>query len=180
MTPPDRCTRLKRLLWGSTGIERVRAELGGFGAVVVASFPANSRALVDFGIGTGSPMVKAAFRRDVAEHPVSSPLLWIGTDGRSRWRYWQGIVDGIRELASQRAVDPSVFGAIAEFNKAVRAEENILGIGLNAGDPLLVDNERVGHGRSGFCSLRTRDDGSTTASPRRLLRPHVASSTTWS
>lgn len=153
------CNGLTRLVWLDDVIVWLGSHLGKRGEGLIDLLQCS-----EIGLGLDH----------VAEQPVSAPLLWIGADGRPRWRYWQGIVDGVRKLASDAVVDPKVSDAITDFDKAVRAEGNILSLALNAGDLLILDNERVAHGRSGFRSLETSNDGSTAISPRRLLTLHVA------
>ncbi|MEU6073966.1 TauD/TfdA family dioxygenase [Micromonospora sp. NPDC047074] len=101
--------------------------------------------------------------------PVVAPILRVRGDGEWQLRYWEGI----REHAANGETADQVVGALADLDAALAAVrfETV----LDAGDLVLLDNDRVTHGRRAFPAWTTGPDGTRVPSSRLIYNLHVFS-----
>ncbi|GAA4419218.1 hypothetical protein GCM10023148_18270 [Actinokineospora soli] len=100
--------------------------------------------------------------------PVVAAILTKKDNGRWKMRVWEGIADH-----AARNAPPALADAVTAFYAAlntVRCE-----VTLTSGDLILLDNERVAHGRRGFPAWHPGPDGDRVQSRRHIRNIKVYS-----
>jgi len=85
-------------------------------------------------------------RNSPAGDAASTPLLSsIGT-GRPQFRYWNGIL----ETAAEHRMHKTFIDALENFDNALHDEATLTEVHADRGDLVIIDNNRVAHGRRAF------------------------------
>ena len=140
-------------------IARLQSELGAAAADVLLS------TLSTRPISSGEPY---------PDEPKVEPILTRGDDRRWKFRYWETIL----QLAGVDPPDEAVGVALRRFDKVLNSRAVRMEVSLGKSELVLLDNDRVAHGRKSFPAWKMDAAGNRRPSRRLLYNVHVFSDLT--